>query len=163
MATKLGSRKVQIVVVCLLCAVVVYNAFHFLGRKPGRRSFTYEGAELEEGIAHMVTPAWATGDYEPAASWGRNPFTGRSVAYSGAEPEADRAVAPTLPLTAATGTGKAAATITGVVISGESRYVLAGDLLLREGDRLGTGRIKSINRDRVIVEYESGTKTIYIQ
>jgi len=57
----------------------------------------------------------------------------------------------------------AAVNITGVMVSGDNKYVLVGDLLLREGDRLGAGRIITINRDSVTVEYETGIKTLYIE
>ncbi len=156
MAARLSSRRVQIAVVCILAAVVLYNAAHFLGRKPRKQTLVYEEALFEDGIGPGMTPTWATGEYKPAASWGVNPFTGKRVLNSPA------AAGPAGQPRGASGPGSAAVRITGVVISGDSRYVLAGDLLLREGDRLGAGRIKTINRDSVIVEYETGTKTIYI-
>lgn len=157
MGAKLGNKKVQIVVVCMLAAVVLYNAVHFLGKKPRRRDFTFEDAGFEES-GPAITPTWVTGKYEPAASWGTNPFTGRAAQ----SPAAAATGAAAVQTISAPPPKSATVEITGVMISGENRYVLAGDLLLREGDRLGAGRIKTINRNSVIVEYESGTKTIYI-
>ena len=158
MAARLSNRKVQVVVICLLAAVVVYNAIHFLGKKPGKRNFVYEEAGLEDGNGPGAIPAWATGEYTPPASWGVNPFTGKRVVppAAGAVTSNARVTAPPRP------TG-AAVNITGVMVSGDNKYVLVGDLLLREGDRLGAGTIKTINRDSVIVEYETGTKTLYIE
>lgn len=94
MAAGLSSKKVQIAVVCLLAAVVVYNAVHFLGKKPGKRNSSYEEAGLEDGVGPALTPAWAAGDYEPAASWGTNPFTGKKVALHGLPAKAREAGSP---------------------------------------------------------------------
>ena len=100
MATRLNDRKVQIVVVCLLAAVIAYNAIHFLGRKTGRRTFDYQDVMLEQGNVAALIPAWAKGDYESAASWGINPFTGQPVSPAAAGiPTAagDSVVAPECP------------------------------------------------------------------
>jgi len=158
MAAKLSNRKVQIVVICLLAAVVVYNAVHFIGKKPRKRNFVYEEAGLEDGNGPAAIPAWATGEYTPPTSWGINPFTGKRVA-----PPAAVAVASNARVTASPRPTSAAVNITGVMVSGDNKYVLVGDLLLREGDRLGAGRIITINRDSVTVEYETGIKTLYIE
>jgi hypothetical protein len=160
MAAKLQNRKVQIVVICMLGAVVLYNVLHFAGKKPRKRNFVYEDAGLEADVGEAVVPNWARGEYKAAASWGRNPFTGAAMTRSAAitAPVTAQVDAPPRPRST-----PASTIVTGVMISGESRYVLAGDLLLREGDRLGNGRIKTINRNSVIVEYETGTKTIYIE
>ena len=157
MAARLSNKKVQIAVICLLAIVVVYNAVHFLGRRTRKRSFTYDEMGLEDGIGQVVVPAWATGEYEHAASWGTNPFTGKRVG-----PAAAGVVARSTQATADPRPRSNTVHVTGVMISGDKKYVLAGDLLLREGDRLGAGRIITINRNSVIVEYETGTKTIYI-
>lgn len=160
MGARLSNRKVQVVIVCMLVGVVVYNVLHFTGRKPRRRNLVYEEAGVEIDVGGGATPNWATGVYESAASWDRNPFTGDRIVH------AATAVQPVTPqATAVTGikaTGSGVK-ITGVMISGDKKYVLAGDVLLREGERLGAGRIKLINRDSVVVEYDTGTKTIYIE
>ena len=158
MATRLSNRKVQAVVICLLAAVVVYNAVHFLGKKPRKRDFDCEEAWLEDRTGQAVIPAWAAGEYTRATSWGINPFTGKRVV-----PPVAGAVTSAAQVTAVPTPGSTAANITGVMISGDNKYVLVGHLRLREGDRLGAGRIRTINRDSVIVEYETGTKTFYIE
>jgi hypothetical protein len=94
MAARLSSKKVQIIVACLLAAVVVYNAVHFLGKKPGKHNFAYDESGLEDGTGLAMTPAWAAGDYEPAASWGTNPFTGKKVALHGLPAKAREAGSP---------------------------------------------------------------------
>jgi hypothetical protein len=138
----------------------VYNVLHFVGKKPRKRNFVYDEAGVEMDNGEAVVPNWATGEYEAAASWGRNPFTGTAMARSQALTASATAQADAPPRPRST---PRSTIITGIMISGERRYVLAGDLLLREGDRLGAGRIKTINRNSVIVEYETGTKTIYIE
>ena len=157
MAARLTNRKVQIAVACLLGAVIVYNVLHFAGGRPRRREFFYEDAGLANGLEQSLTPNWATGEYEAANSWGRNPFTGK-----GLSPSAAAAAASMTPASPVVGRYEVEVEITGVMVSGDRKCALAGDLLLREGDMLGSGRIKTINRDSVIVEYETGTKTIYI-
>jgi hypothetical protein len=157
MAAKLNNKKVQIAVICLLAIVVVYNAVHFLGKKTRRRNFVYENSEFEDGVRQTAIPAWAAGEYERARTWGTNPFTGKRVG-----PPAAAVAAGTTPLIAEPVPRSDGANITGIMISGSNKYVLAGDVLLREGDRLGAGRIITINRNSVIVEYETGTRTIYI-
>lgn len=160
MATRLQNHKVQIVVVCLLGAVIFYNFLHFTGERPRRHIFSYEEVGGEMVIGEAVAPNWARGEYRAAACWGRNPFTGTAMKCPNAltAPMTSQADAPPGPEGTPTST-----IITGVVISGESRYVIAGDLLLREGDRLGAGRIKTINRNSVIVEYETVKETIYVE
>jgi hypothetical protein len=160
MGARLQSRRVQITVVCMLGGAIAYNVLHFTGKKPRSRNLVYHEAGIEAGLAQAVAPNWSTGEYRSAASWGRHPFTGSHMMHPapGGPPAGAEVAAEPGPKTIPPG-----AVITGVVIAGESRYVLAGDLLLREGDRLGGGRIKTINRDSVVVEYETGTKTVYIQ
>lgn len=79
MAARLQNRKVQIVIVCLLGAVIFYNVLHFTSERPRRRSFSYEEAGVEMEIGDGVFPNWASGEYRAAASWGRNPFTGATM------------------------------------------------------------------------------------
>lgn len=160
MAIRLQDRKVQIAVLCMLAAVIVYNVIHFTSRTPRKRIFVYEESGAEIDAVRAYDPNWATGEYEPAESWSRNPFTGAAMTSVAAVagPVATHVTATPKPGSASTSTA-----ITGVIISGEDRYVLAGDILLREGDRLGAGRIITINRNSVIVEYDTGMKTIYIE
>ncbi|MGD9140414.1 MAG: hypothetical protein PVJ42_02630 [bacterium] len=160
MASRLENRKLQIAVLCTLAIVIAYNIFHYAGKKPRKRSFVYEEIGAGADLVQADDPNWATGGYKPAESWGRNPFTGAAITRvaASAGPSTSQVTAAPKPRSAYTSTA-----ITGVIISGEERYVLAGDVLLKEGDRLGAGRIITINRNSVIVEYDTGTKTIYIE
>jgi hypothetical protein len=85
MAARLQNRKLQMVVACLLGAVIFYNVLHFTSAKPRRRGFSYEEAGFDMDIGEAVVPNWATGEYRAATSWGRNPFTGVAMAHP-AEP-----------------------------------------------------------------------------
>ena len=160
MTVRLQNRKVQIAVLCMLAAVIVYNVLHFTNRTPRKLSVLYEEAGAEMDAVRAYDPNWATGRYEPAESWQRNPFTGAAMTSvaAAAGPVATHVGATPKPRSASISTA-----ITGVIISGEDKYVLAGDILLREGDRLGAGRIITINRNSVIVEYDTGMRTIYIE
>jgi hypothetical protein len=77
MGARLSSKRVQIAVACLLAAVIVYNAVHFLGKRTSKRTFEYQQVALEGANTQAFAPAWATGDYERQESWDTNPFTGR--------------------------------------------------------------------------------------
>ncbi len=158
MVAGLGNRKVQVIILCALAGVVLYNVVHFSGGKRRSHNLVYEGGDVESELVTASAPNWATGGYKQPGPWRRNPFTAAAPAHAAAPTPAAKTTSR-----APAGKRDARFTVTGVLISGDERCVLAGDILLREGDMLGAGRIKTINRNSVVVEYETGTKTIYIE
>ncbi|MFH1312055.1 MAG: hypothetical protein ABIJ00_02405 [Candidatus Eisenbacteria bacterium] len=157
MKARLGSRRVQIVVIAALSLVIIHNARHFAQRsKTGRRPVEME-VPIAETLGQVEAPGWAKGDRAAASGWGRDPFdptgkTGASITES--NPGQSEAIvrAPASPRIR----------ITGIGMVGDTRFVLAGDKILREGDRVGTGTIKKIGTKSVVVEYGGLTKTINI-
>ena len=156
MAPRLSDRRTQAVVLVLFAGVVLYNVLHFTDEKPRRVSVLLEESVLESELGAGAAPNWATGQYSRPDSWGRNPFTGEELSEKPAHAE---------PATQARPAPRPVNTdfnISGIMVSGDRKYILVGDRLLEEGDRLGLGRIKSINKNSVTVEYDTGTKTIYV-
>jgi hypothetical protein len=158
LGAKLRDRRIQIVVIAALSLVVLHNARHFLQRdKTGQHAVEME-VPFSESIAQSETPRWVSGDYTVASQWGRDPFdpADRSNSWSvGSTPpqRESKVLPPSLPRIR----------ITGIGVVGGSRFVLAGDKILREGDRVGAGTIREIRTKSVLIEYDDGTKTINME
>ncbi len=133
-----------------LIAVVIYNIGHFAGRKPRRTKDP--GDTVPSAESHTQTkPRWMTGDYEVAAEWGRDPFDARVAEAPRPSPGTQSGV---------TGVSGTLPDISGIGETDGVFFVIAADRILHRGDRLGSGRIKTINAGAVVVEYDSGTRTI---
>ena len=149
------NRKIQIAVAATLALVVAYNLNYFLG-KGKRKSFVIDSQLTEDIVYAGSAPRWASGDYKISEDWGRDPFALDGVVSSSDEKETGTSVkAPARwypPRIKVAGTG---------IADGE-RFVLVDGSILKSGDRLGTGRIKEINTNSLIVEYDKGTQKIAI-
>jgi hypothetical protein len=153
--TKLGDRRIQIVVIAALGLIVVHNVRYFAQRNKTVRQPVQLDVLVEEAIVQAEAPRWASGGYVVTSEWGRDPFDPRG-GTSSPKPESTPAEAERAARTPAPPRIR----ITGIGTVGGSRFVLAGDKILREGDRVGSGTIKKIGTESIVVEYDGGTKTI---
>ena len=157
MKARLGDKRIQIVIIAALSLVAVHNVRYFAQRdKTGRRPVEMD-VPISEMIIQSEAPGWASGDHAAVSEWGRDPFdpaggTSAPITETTSKPGENKVRAPAPPRIR----------ITGIGTIGDSRFVLAGDKILRVGDRVGTGTIKQIGTKSVVVEYGGRTKTINI-
>jgi hypothetical protein len=164
LAISLRDRRIQIAVAVGLAAVAAYNVVRLLDREKPAAISPKEQAPPAESAPEPSTPRWALVAARPDAEWLRNPFS------------ASEAMAMAWPAAAAGGSagagGEAADTsaeneereeITGIGASDAGYFALAGDRILRIGDRIGAGTITEITRDRVVIQGPNGARTIKIE
>ncbi len=151
----LRSRKALVIIVIALIAVATYDVVHI-----SKRNQTRHKSQLishpEETIS-QASQRWVTGDYRLPNSWAKDPFDEATVAmveerpksYSGEKILRSKKIQSVIK-------------ISGVIIDGNLRAILVGDTLLKEGDRIGTLRIKTINRYQVVVENQDGSEVVQL-
>ena len=152
MRAMLTDRRLQAAVLGLLALVVVYNTRHFAGRaRKSKGLIEHEIIAEASGDGDRV-PNWASGTYAVASDWERDPFVLEEVPAR----RESRPRGATQP--AATTRGKPQITAIGQLEG--SGFVMVDGRILRPGDPLAGGTIKSIDENSVVVQYENGTRTI---
>jgi len=152
MRAMLTDRRLQAAVVGLLALVVVYNARHFAGRAgKSERLIEHEIIAGASDDGDRV-PNWASGNYAVASDWKRDPFVLEEA------PARREARPPGTAQSAGTTRGKAQITAIGHLEG--SAFVIVEGRILRQGDPMAGGTIKSIDENSVVVQYENGTRTI---